>query len=107
MHTNTIKDAATHFLTVLDAGSEDEKAEGVQALFYAIFSQKRTACADKYVFPRLAFSFLVLYAFRKEGHLDHCNNFTQSFSKLIWYARVVIFKIITGEAKIKDIGFFE
>jgi len=105
VYTDAIKGAGTQFLAILDTGSKDEKAEALQALLYTIFSQKRTACADKYVF--LAFSFLVLYAFRREGHLDNCNNFTQSFSKLIWFARAAILNVIIEEAKIKDIGFFE
>jgi len=104
-YSDEIKDAGSMFLAALEAGSEDEKAKSLQALLFAIFSQKRTGCADKYTF--LAFSFVVLYSFRREGHLDHCNKFTQSFSKLIWFARAAIFKVITGEAKAKDVGFFE
>ena len=104
-YSDQIRDAGARFLAVVDTGLENEKADSLQALLFAIFSQKRTGNADKYTF--LAFSFAVLYSFRKEGHLDHCNNFTQSFSKIIWFARASIFKVITGEAKTKDIGFFE
>ena len=100
-----IRDAGTRFLAVLKTDSEDDKARSIQDLLYAIFTQKRTGCADKYTF--LAFSFLVLYSFRREGYLDHCNSFTQGFSKLIWFARASIFKVITAEAKTKDVGFFE
>lgn len=63
-----IRDAATSFLATLETGSEDEKVRSLQALFYSISSQKRTGCATKY--KLLALSFLVLYAFRREGHLD-------------------------------------
>lgn len=105
VYSDEIKAAGLEFSAVLDAGLEDEKAEALQALLLAIFSQKRTGDSDKYTF--ISFSFLVLYSFRKEGHLDHCNFFTQHFSKLIWFARAAIFRAISGEAKVKHIGFFE
>jgi len=105
IYSNEIKDAGFRFLAVLQNGSEGQKVEALQNLLFAIFSQKRTGNAEKYTF--LSFSFLVLYSFKREGHLDHCSKFTQHFSKIIWFARAAIFKVITREAKDKDVGFFE
>lgn len=104
-YSDEISVASSGFSDALKSGSDEEKAEALQTLFFAIFSQKRIGDADKYSF--LCYSFLVLYSFRKEGHLDHCNTFTQHFSKLIWFARSAIFRAITGNAKMKKIGFFE
>ena len=100
-----IKNASIRFLASLSTDSEDEQKESLQILFHSIFSQERTGSASKYSF--LVYSFLVLYSFLREGHLDHCNKFTQSFSKLIWFARASIFKNITEEAKSANVGFFQ
>ena len=77
----------------------------LQDFLYSIFTQKRCGEADKY--SLLAFSFLVLYSFTKDGNLQPCNTFSQYFSKTIFFARGAIFNFITAEAKREDKGFYE
>ena len=60
---------------------------------------------DKY--SSLVYSFVVLYSFCKEGHLNRCNTFTQHFSQVIWFGRVSIYTAIKEKSMKTGLGFFE
>ena len=103
--TQEMADTGSNFLSALQTTSIPEQDSALQAFFYSLFTQKRCGEADKY--NLLAFLFLVLYSFTRDGNLRPCNTFTQYFSKTIFFARGAIFNQITAEAKQEDKGFFE
>ena len=100
-----IKTASNSFVAAISSGSDESLKDGLQSLLFAIFNQKRLGMADKY--SSVAYSFIVLYSFCKEGHLNRCNIFSQYFSRIIWFGRVAIYNTIVKEAEKQDLGFFE
>lgn len=100
-----IEDAGFSFIGAIAAGTEQDLKDTLQSLILAIFNQKRTGTADKY--SSLVYSFLVLYSFCKEGHLNRCNTFTQYFSRIIWFGRISIYNAIKEQARKTGSGFFE
>lgn len=100
-----IAEAVVLFTDCIPQGTKEELKDAMQNLIFAIFSQKRIGTADKY--NTLVYSFLVLYSFCKDGNLNRCNMFTQYFSRVIWFGRVSIFNVITEDAEVDKLGFFE
>lgn len=105
IYNEEIEAAASSFVGTVDMGTEQDPKEALQSLIFAIFSQKRTGMADKY--SSLVYSFIVLYSFCKEGHLNRCNTFTQYFSRVIWFGRVSIYNAIKKKTITTGLGFFE
>lgn len=100
-----IEGAARVFMGEIGTGTDEDLKEALQPLLFAIFNQKRIGMEDKY--STLVYSFLVLYSYCKEGHLNRCNTFTQYFSRIIWFGRVSIYNAIKEEGEAKSLSFFE
>lgn len=103
--TQEMADAGINFLETLQTTSTSDQDAALQDFLFSIFSQKRSSEADKY--SLLAFCFLVLYSFMRDGNLQCCSVLTQAFSKTIFFARGAIFNVIAAEAKREKKGFFE
>jgi len=97
--------AGAAFSRALQRSSISNQDTTLQDLLFSLFTQKR--CGQTANFELLAFAFLVLYSFTKEGNLQQCNNFTQHFSKTIFFGRGAIFAHIFTEAERDNKGFFE
>lgn len=100
-----IEAAAKEFAGAIGSGTTEDMKDALQSLIFALFHQKRVGGKDKY--SSAVFSFLILYAFCKEGNLNRCNTFSQYFSRLIWFGRVSIYNTIKEEAQAEGLGFFE
>ena len=98
-------DAGWRLLASLQTLSTSAQDEALQSFLFSLFNQKRSGEASKYLF--LAYNFLVLYSFTKHGNLQGCNRISQYFSKVIFFARMVILNCITSDAIRDDKGFFE
>lgn len=104
-YTPEMASAAEELETALQTAGIDDQCEALQSFFFSTFSHKRRGKAEKYIFP--PYSFLVKYAFTEDGSLQSCNRFTQSFSKIIFFARAAIFKHTISDSIRDNKGFFE
>ena len=93
------------FLESLQGLSVLSQDLALERFLFSLFSQKKCGEATKY--DLLAYSFLVLYSFTEYGSLQACGNFSQYFSKVVFFARATIFKRILFETKGNNEGFFE
>ena len=105
VYNKEIEEAGDFFINAIAGGTDNDMKSALQWLIFAIFNQKRIGMADKY--SSLVYSFIVLYSFRREGHLSRCNEFTQYISRVIWFGRVSIYNKIKEETKETAVGFFE
>ena len=88
--------AGQRLLDMLQTLSTRDQDSALQDFSFSLFSQKRCGEADKYTF--LAYDFLVLYSFAKNGNFRACGRFTQYFSKVVFFARVMMFNHIKSVA---------
>jgi hypothetical protein len=98
-------DAGRGFMRSLMGTSTRNQDEAFQTFLFSLFNQKRTGQAKKYVF--LTYTFLAIYSFTEHGNLRACANFSQFFSKVIFFARAAIFNKINSHAVQEKKGFFE
>lgn len=103
--TPEMKAAGQRLLETLRSISQAEQDVALQAFLFSLYTQKRCGDASKYTL--LAYTFLVLYSFSKDGTLQKCNSFSQHFSKVVFSARATIFNHISAEAVRETDGFFE
>ena len=76
----------------------------LQSFLFAPFSQKNCGEANKYAF--LTFS-LASYSHTEHGTLYKCGDFSQIFSKVVFFGRSTMFKQIAPDAKWDNKGFYE
>lgn len=103
--TDDIKQCGENFLNSLKGVSITAQDESLQSFLFALFSQKNRGAANKYAF--LTFCFLVLYSFTEHGTLYKCSDFSQFFSKVVFFGRSTIFKRILSDAERDNKGFYE
>lgn len=103
--TPEMADAGQTFLVSLQTLSTSNQDDALQAFFFSLFNQSRRGEASKYAF--VAYNFLVLYSFTELGNLKSCNQISQYFAKVIFFARAAIMNHITSEATRDDKGFYE
>jgi len=94
--------AADKFVAALGSGKKDE-SQALQCFLYALFTQDRED-SSRYVFP--VYQFLILYSFRKDGHLAKASVITQYISAIVFFGRGTIFKAIVESMERNKRGYF-
>lgn len=75
-----------------------------QDLVLAIFTEDRK---DRPVFDVLAYRFLMMYSFRRDGSIQPCNDITQIISGMVFFARGSILIKIQSKMAADHLGFHE
>lgn len=95
------KEAADKYLRSVYTGDGSEMSH-FRDLVYAIFTEDQK---NRQVFDVLAYRFLMLYSFRRDGSVKPCNDITQIISGMVYHARGSILQKIQSEMDARKVGF--
>lgn len=97
------KSAVDGYIAVLGSGEEESEALALQRLLWALFThdRRRSPRCDLTVYR-----FLILYSFRREGHLAKASVITQYISGIVFIGRTAILNEIKKSMDRKNRGFF-
>lgn len=90
------------FVTSLNSDMGSRKL-ALHDLLYALFTQDR-GNSSRYTFA--VYRFLVLYSFRREGHLAQARVITQYISAIVFFGRGTIFNAIMNSMDHEGRGYF-
>lgn len=97
------KSAAKKYVTALGLSKENQD-QALQDFLYALFTQDRGNLSR---YTLTVYRFLILYSFRREGHLAKAGTITQYISAIVFLGRATILEAIKKSMKCTKHGFFK